>query len=53
MLGEGGGQTDVDIKLGGHQIEYEDEDPMVRKIFAEACAKAGVQSQMEKYYKKG
>lgn len=53
MLGEGGGETDLDIKLGGHQIEYEDEDPVVRKMFEEACAKAGIQSQMDKHYKKG
>jgi oxalate decarboxylase/phosphoglucose isomerase-like protein (cupin superfamily) len=45
------GKTDVDVKLGGNQIEYEDEDPAVRKMFEEACAKAGVKSQMEKYYK--
>lgn len=51
MFGEGD-DSDVDIKLGGHQIEYEDEDPMVRTMFAEACAKAGIQSQMEKHYKK-
>ena len=53
MLGEGLGQTDVDVKKGGHQIEYEDEDPIVRKTFEETCASAGIKSQMEKYYKKG
>jgi hypothetical protein len=42
----------VDIKLGGHQIEYEDEDPMVRRIFEEECVKSGAKSQMDKYYKK-
>jgi oxalate decarboxylase/phosphoglucose isomerase-like protein (cupin superfamily) len=52
IMGEGGGQTDVDIKLGGHQIEYEDEDPMVRRLFEEECVKSGAQSQMDKYYKK-
>ena len=52
MLGEGGGETDLDIKLGGHQIEYEDEDLVVRRTFEEACARAGIKSQMDKYYVK-
>ena len=51
MMGEGMGLSDVDVKLGGHQIEYEDEAPVVREMFEEACAKAGVQSQMKKYYR--
>ena len=50
MLGQGEGETDRDIKLGGNQIEYEDEDPSVRKMFEEASAKAGIASQMDKYY---
>ncbi len=41
MLGAGGGETDLDIKLGGHQIEYEDQDFLVRRTFEEAKAKAG------------
>lgn len=53
MPGEGLGLTDVDVKKGGHQIEYEDEAPIVRKTFEEACGKAGVQSQMNRYYQKG
>jgi hypothetical protein len=52
MLGEGMGLSDVDVKLGGHQIEYEDEDPRVREMFEDACAKAGIQSQMHKYYRR-
>ena len=48
--GEGRGKADVDLKLGGNQIEYEDEEPLVRKMFAEACAKTGVENLMEKYY---
>ena len=50
MWGEGRGKADVDVKLGGKQIEYEDEDPLVRTMFDEACAKAGVKNLMEKYY---
>jgi hypothetical protein len=40
------------VKLGGNQIEYEDEDPLVRQMFEEACAKAGVKSAMDRYYNK-
>ena len=52
MWGEGRGKSDVDVKLGGNQIEYEDEDPIVRQMFEEACAKAGIKSLMDKYYRK-
>ncbi len=40
---------DKDVKAGGDQIEYEDEDPMILKMFEEELAKRGVQSQMSKY----
>jgi len=50
MWGEGRGKADVDVKLGGNQIEYEDEDPIVRQMFTDACAKAGVENLMAKYY---
>lgn len=49
MWGEGRGKADIDVKLGGNQIEYEDEDPIVRQMFSDACAKAGVQNLMAKY----
>jgi hypothetical protein len=52
MWGEGKGKSDIDVKLGGNQIEYEDEDPIVPWMFQEACATAGVKNLMEKYYKK-
>lgn len=42
----------TDRKQGGEQIGYDEEDPMVRRLFEEALAKAGVRSQMEKYYQK-
>lgn len=42
----------TDRKKGGEQIGYDEEDPMVRKLFEEALARRGVQSQMEKYYQK-
>ena len=41
----------LDGKLGGNQIEYEDEDPSVKQMFEEACVKTGVKNLMEKYYK--
>jgi len=51
MWGEGRGKVDVDVELGGNQIEYEDEDPLVQTMFADACAKAGVRNLMENYYR--
>ena len=34
-------QSDVPLAYGGWQIEYEDEDPEIRRIFEEECAKSG------------
>ncbi|HEY3303318.1 MAG TPA: cupin domain-containing protein [Candidatus Binatia bacterium] len=51
-MGEGDDRPLKDIKLGGDQIEYEDEDPAVRRMFEEALAKAGIQSRMAAVYKK-
>ncbi len=34
------------IREGGNQIDYEDEDPLVRKMFEEELKKSGVQSRM-------
>ena len=39
------------IADGGHQIEYADEDPMIRKMFEEALAKNGVSSKMDEVLK--
>ncbi len=36
----------VDIKLGGSQIEYEDEEPEVRRMYEEELAKKGLEVQM-------
>jgi oxalate decarboxylase/phosphoglucose isomerase-like protein (cupin superfamily) len=52
MWGEGKGKVDIDVKLGGNQIEYEDEDPIVPQMFQEACDKASVKNLMERYYKR-
>jgi hypothetical protein len=35
------------VKAGGDQIEYEDEDPLIRKMFEEELAKRGVESRMQ------
>jgi oxalate decarboxylase/phosphoglucose isomerase-like protein (cupin superfamily) len=40
--------VDTDVKKGGDQIEYEDEDPAIREMFEKELAKRGVQSQMSK-----
>ncbi len=43
------GDTDVSVKLGGGQIEYEDEEPMIHDLFEEALAKVGTSSQMAEF----
>ena len=43
--------TSESVKLGGDQIEYEDEDPRVRAMFEEELGKRGVVSQMGPVYK--
>jgi oxalate decarboxylase/phosphoglucose isomerase-like protein (cupin superfamily) len=37
---------EVDVKQGGGQIEYEDEDPKIHEIFESALAKAGAPCHM-------
>jgi quercetin dioxygenase-like cupin family protein len=41
----------TDSAEGGHQIEYKNEDPEVRRWFEDALAAEGVQSQMDGYFK--
>ncbi|MFQ5682754.1 MAG: cupin domain-containing protein [Candidatus Binatia bacterium] len=48
-LGKGFGdisKVDKDVKAGGDQIEYSDEDPSIRKMFEEELAKSGTQTRM-------
>ena len=40
------GKTDVSVKEGGHQIEYEDEDPHIRQLFEGELAKHGIECRM-------
>ena len=37
---------DRDVKSGGHQIEYQDEDPLVWEMFDKELAKRGIKNQM-------
>jgi quercetin dioxygenase-like cupin family protein len=43
------GETDVDVNLGGGQIEYENEDPLIHDIFVETISKHGAESQMAEF----
>lgn len=48
-MGEGFGdisKVDKDVKQGGNQIEYYDQDPSIRKMFEEELAKSGTYSRM-------
>ena len=37
---------DVDVKKGGAQIEYPDQDPRIHKIYLEELKKNGAESRM-------
>lgn len=50
IMGEGSDRPFKDIKEGGDQIEYGDEDPMVRRMFEEALAEVGIESKMGRFY---
>ena len=43
------GEADVSVKLGGAQIEYEDEEHEVHDMFAETLAKVGGESKMAEF----
>lgn len=40
------------VKAGGNQIEYEDEDPEIRRMFEAELAKRGVESKMTLFFSK-
>ena len=40
---------DVSVKEGGRQVEYEDEDPRIIRIYEEELAKHGVRSRMRDF----
>jgi hypothetical protein len=41
--------VDKDVKEGGAQVEYEDQDPRVHQIWLDEIAKHGVESRMSKF----
>jgi quercetin dioxygenase-like cupin family protein len=41
-------KSDVPLNQGGWQIEYEDEDPEIMRMFEEACAQSGATVKMPK-----
>jgi mannose-6-phosphate isomerase-like protein (cupin superfamily) len=45
--------VDQDAKKGGAQVEYEDQDPRIHKIFLEELAKNGVKSGMGDIFNEG
>ncbi|MDE3077490.1 MAG: hypothetical protein KGJ86_18885 [Chloroflexota bacterium] len=40
---------DVDIKQGGRQLEYEDQDPRIHRLFIEELAKHGLKPRMDQF----
>jgi mannose-6-phosphate isomerase-like protein (cupin superfamily) len=38
-----------DVKLGGDQIEYEDQDPAIHRMFVEDAARHGVEVKMDEF----
>ena len=40
---------DVDVKAGGRQIEYEDQDPRIHQMFVEELAKKGLKPNMDQF----
>jgi oxalate decarboxylase/phosphoglucose isomerase-like protein (cupin superfamily) len=42
-------KADIPMKQGGHQIEYEDEDPMIRETYEKELAKIGVECKLPRF----
>jgi gentisate 1,2-dioxygenase len=42
-------KTDEDVKSGGDQIEYADQEPEVHRLFVEECRKRGVEVRMNQF----
>jgi len=42
-------KLDVDVKKGGNQIEYKDQDPRVHRMFVEELAKRGLAPKMDQF----
>jgi quercetin dioxygenase-like cupin family protein len=41
----------ISTRMGGDQIDYEDEDPQVREMYEEQCARHGVASKMDDFFR--
>ena len=41
----------ISRRLGGYQIDYADESPALRKMYADALARHGLKPQMDEAYK--
>jgi hypothetical protein len=46
------GKSETSVKLGGDQLEYEDEDPRILQMFKDACAKSGAEVRMDRFFQK-
>jgi hypothetical protein len=42
-------KIDVDVKKGGNQIEYRDQDPRVHRMFVDELAKTGLAAKMDQF----
>ena len=40
----------ISTRLGGSQVDYADETPLIRRMFADALARHGMQSRMDEIY---
>jgi hypothetical protein len=43
-------RSDVSLKDGGRQIEYQDQDPRIHALWLREIARTGVQSKMGKFF---
>jgi hypothetical protein len=41
----------VDVKSGGNQIEYRDQDPRVHRIYVDELTRRGVDVRMDEFMK--
>ncbi len=41
--------TGEDVKKGGAQIEYQDQDPAIHRVFVEECGKSGAEVDMAQF----
>jgi hypothetical protein len=41
-------KVDVDVKQGGNQIEYSDQDPRIHRMYVEELARKGIAVTMDK-----